>query len=193
LLSLGAVLAYAGRKLSHESYVNFDAPELSFLSGDWTALHIYQMTGYAIGFMVIFGATLAAKSPRWLATLVLVATMALNVVAMVSITDHIGRTWSSEQYNASIPELVRDAGVRPGDSIAEASTVGWWVNLRHQHEVYWSALPRFPATGAPPGSPTFVVAGTGKPTDFDGTRYGYTLVLRYDEGGFGTWAVWHHN
>ena len=218
LLSLAAVLAYAGRKLARESYVNFDAPELSFLSGDWSSLHIYQMTGYAIAFMVIFAATLTGALPaaaplpalpalpgasstraglaapvrRWLAVLALTVTMVVNLVAMVSITDHIGRAWAADQYNTALPQLVRDAGVRPGDSVAEASTVGWWINLRHQHEVYWQALPRFDGKGAAPDGTRFVVAGIGKPTDWDGTRYGYTLVLRHDEGGFGTWAVWRH-
>jgi 4-amino-4-deoxy-L-arabinose transferase-like glycosyltransferase len=192
LLSLGAVLAYAGRRLAHESYVNFDAPELSFLSGDWGSLHIYQMTGYAIGFMVIFAATLAARAPRWLAMLTLTATMVLNLVAMVFITDHISRTWANEQYNTTLPQLVRDAGVRPGDSVAEANTVGWWINLRHQREVYWAALPRFDPTGAPPDGVMFVVAPIGQSTDWDGTRYGYTLVLRYHEA-YGNWAVWRHN
>jgi hypothetical protein len=141
---------------------------------------------------VIFAATLAARSPRWLAMLTLTATMVLNLVAMVFITDHISRTWADEQYNTTLPQLVRDAGVRPGDSVAEANTVGWWINLRHQREVYWAALPRFNPTGAPPDGVMFVVAPIGQSTDWDGTRYGYTLVLRYHEA-YGNWAVWRHN
>jgi hypothetical protein len=190
VLSLGAVLAYAGRRLSRETFVNFDAPELSFLSGDWGSMHIYRMTAYAIGFMVLFAAAFAAPARRAVTAAVLVATMVLNLVAMVAITDHIGRAWSNEQYPASLPQLVRDLGVRPGDTVAEASTLGWWINLRHQREVYWSAVPRFNPAGPPPASTTYAVALIGKPGDWDGTRYGYVLVRRVDEGSQGIWAVW---
>jgi hypothetical protein len=118
--------------------------------------------------------------------------MVLSLVAMVFITDHISRTWANDQYNTTVAQLVRDAGVRPGDSVAEASNVGWWVNLRHQREVYWAALPRFDPKGAPPDGVMFVVVPVGQPMDWDGTRYGYTLVLRCHEAN-GNWAVWRHN
>ncbi len=54
-----------------ESYVDFDAPELSFLSGDWDSLHIYRMTLFAVGFMVLFGLVAwprraaAGRRTRW--------------------------------------------------------------------------------------------------------------------------------
>lgn len=199
VLSLGAVLAYAGRRMAKESYVNFDAPELSFLSGDWDALHLYRMTGYAVGLMLLVAVLLAGPLPRWLprwtpgsartvlAAATLAMTMVVNLVAMVVITDRISRSWVDAQYHPTLPELVRDAGVRPGDSVMEATSVQWSVNLRHQHEVYWQALARFDQAGQPPGRPEFVVASLGSPTDFDGTRYGYRVVLRYDAGH---WAVW---
>ncbi len=187
-LSLAAVLVYAGRRMAGETYVDFDAPELSFLSGDYDSLHIYRMTWFAIGFMVLFGVTLTGGRRR--AIYALAATLALNLAAMVVITERISRAWVDNQYNSAIPQLVRNAGVRPGDSVSESSTVGWWVNVRHQHEVYWAAVPRFDSQGPPAGAPDFVVSGIGKPTDWDGTRYGYRLVLTYNEGANGIWAVW---
>jgi hypothetical protein len=188
VLSIAAVLAYAARFMGHETYVSFDAPELSFLSGDWTGLHILRMTLYAIGFMVLFAALLAFVRLR---SATLAAVMVLNVVAMVAITDNISLAWARDQYSDAIPQLVHDVGIQPGQSIVEASTIGWWVNLRHQHEVYWQALPRFDPLGPAPTA-QYVVASThsGKPTDWDGTRYGYTLVLTHDEGVNGNWAVW---
>jgi 4-amino-4-deoxy-L-arabinose transferase-like glycosyltransferase len=200
LLSLGAVLAYAGRRMRHESYVNFDSPELSFLAGDFRALHWFQMTGYAIVFMAIFAALLVGCLPldrarqgirSRIAVATMAATMVLNLVAMVVITDEISRAWHDSQYRPAIPRLVADAGVRPGDTIIEDSTIHWWINMRHQREVYWQHMPSFdPAKGAPPTPAMFVVATAAKPTDWDGNRYGYTLVLRFAEGGYGTWAVW---
>ena len=74
--------------------------------------------------------------------------------------------------------------------MAESSTVGWWVNVRHQHEVYWAPVPQFNAAGPPPGSPDFVVSGIGQTTDWIGTAYGYQLVLTFNEGINGMWAVW---
>ncbi len=36
----------------------------------------------------------------------------------------------------------------------------------------------------------FVVSGFGRPAGWSGSAYGYRLVLRFDEGANGTWAVW---
>jgi hypothetical protein len=148
------------------------------------------MTIYAVGFMALYAAAFVRPAPRAVATVALVATLALNVVAMLFITDRISRSWVDVQYGGQVPRLVRDAGVVPGDSVAEESSITWWVNVRHQREVSWTSVSRFEPTGAPPDGVTVVIAKAGKGADWDGNAYGYTLQLSYDEGGWGTWAVW---
>jgi hypothetical protein len=117
----------------------------------------------------------------------------VNLVAMVAITRRISWEWSNRDYRPGTPELVRDAGVRPGDTIVQASSVSWMLVLRHQHEVYWEPLPTFePTAGMPPGRPTYVIASTatGKPTDWYGWDFGYEEVLRFKDAYAGVCVVW---
>lgn len=200
LLSGAAVLAYAGGKMRKESFVNFDAPELAFLSNDWTwgphvnLVRILQMTLYAVLFMALFTVLLRPWGRAAIATGA--AVLVLNGVAMVSITTHISQQWVDDQYHSSAPQLVRDIGIRPGDTVVEDPRVGWWVNTRHQHEIYWDALPAFDPAGPPPTA-LYVIArandSSGKPGDatiWDGTEYGYVLIATKLERGYGNWAVW---
>ncbi len=205
LATFGIVEAYAHTRMLHEKYVDFDAPELSFLSGDFNHLHIYRMTLYAVGFMVVFALLLtgwrAARAwdrggsgaRRWWAFAALTGTLVLNLVAMVSITDNISAAWGDQQYHPGPAQLVRDAHVVPGSTIAEATNLPWNINQRHQREVYWTPLVPFdPTKGAPPGDPEYVIATTGahQRTDWNGKRYGYTVDLSYSEGKYLTWVVW---
>ncbi len=209
MLTLGAVLAWAGHRLPGEIFVNFDAPELSFLSGDYRALHLYRMTGFAFGFMVLFAAaftgwhtvrrwSLPGSRPSWTVSrrrwgprCALVGLLVLNLVAMVSITNNISAAWADQQYHPGPRQLVRDANVAPGSTVAEASNLPWNVNQRHQREVYWRALASFdPGTGAPPDDPTYVVTLASRSGAWNGARYGYAAVLRCRESKSVTWVVW---
>ncbi len=191
---------YARHKMLHERYVNFDAPELSFLSGDFNHLHIYRMTAYAIGFMILFALCLtgwraarawdpsAAKGRRWWAFAALSGTLILNLVAMVSITNGISAAWGDDQYHPGPAQLVRDAHVAPGSTIAEATNLPWNINQRHQREVYWAALAAFdPTKGAPADQPRYVIG-----TDWNGRKYGYVASYTYQESRYLTWVVWRH-
>jgi hypothetical protein len=113
---------------------------------------------------------------------------------MVSITNNISAVWADQQYHPGAAQLVRDAHVVVGASVAEANNLPWLVNQRQQREVYWTAvIPFDPTKGAPPGDPQYVVATTGNHarTDWNGTRYGYVAQFRYKEAANVTWVVWH--
>jgi hypothetical protein len=205
LASLAAVEAYAGDKMRSEHYVNFDAPELSFLSGDFDHLHIYRMTALAIGLMVLFALLLTgwrssrawdARAPvarrRW-AFVALSGTLLVNLVAMVGINNGISLAWAAEQYGPGPAQLVRDAHVAPGSTIASVAKMNWQINQRQQREVYWQPIEQFdPTRGAPSGRPTYVVAttGSGVGTDWNGKRYGYVAILTCHETKTLTWVVW---
>ena len=199
------VEAYAREKMTHEKYVNFDAPELSFLSGDFKHLHIYRMTAAAIGFMVLFALCLtgwraarawhpaASGGRRWWAFLAMAGTLVLNLVAMVSITNGISAAWENDQYHPGPAQLVRDAHVVVGGTVAQADNLPWGINQRQQREVYWTPLVGFdPTKGAPAGLPRYVIATTGNhsATDWPGRRYGYVATFVYKETSTITWVVW---
>ena len=207
-VTIGVVVVYWGSAMRTGSYVNFDSPELSYLTNDFRHLHYFEVTLIVMALIAFFGYVLPQR-PRlvrigaswWknragvsmIAAATLAAVMVFNLAGMVRITHHISQVWVNRDYHAGTPDLVRDAGVRPGDSVIQANSVSWMMVLRHQHEVYWEPLPTFdPVNGAPPGHPEWVVAstGTGKPTDWYGWNYGYKEVLRFPDGYAGTCVVW---
>jgi hypothetical protein len=192
--ALGLVLAWAGRRMRAEGYVNFDAPELSFIGADFHHLHYLRVTAYAVGFMVLFA--LAYQGWRRAGGIrgaaATGALLILNLVAMVVITDRISLDWYSDQYGADgPPTLVRDVGVRPGDTVAEASTVTWSVNQRHQREIYWRPLTAFDQRKQPPpAGMRYVILSTSDPSVWQAAQHGYVQVLRHNEGLNTGWVVW---
>jgi hypothetical protein len=204
LFSFGLVEAYAHTKMKHEGFVDFDAPELSFLSGDFKHIHLLRMTGYALGFIAVtvllfagWHALSRLDSPMWgkqlRAGIGLAALLGLNLAAMVSITNGISRVWESQQYSSGQASLVADAGVLPGSTIAEAADMPWQISQRQQEEVYWTALTTFnPGAGAPPGRPTYVITGVHRQSSWNEHRYGYTAVFASSEAGT-TWVVWRRS
>jgi len=208
LSTVGLVWVYAHVKMRHEGYVSFDAPELGFLSGDFKHLHLKLMTAYGIGFMVLFALCLtgwraarawdpsAARLRRWWAFAAMAGTLVLNLVAMVSITNNISAAWDNQQYHPGAAELLRDAHITVGASVAQAENLPWLINQRQQREVYWTALIPFDSTkGAPPDDPEYVIATTGNhaKTDWNGKRYGYVAEFKYKETSTVTWVVWQRS
>jgi hypothetical protein len=196
--TLGLVWLHAHQLMAHEEFNSFDAAELSFLSRDYRHLHLVAMTELSIVLMLAWAAGLtgwrALRSPhaavygRRIAIAALTALLLLNLAATSSMTHSIAFYSSRVQYQPGPDELVRDARVQPGSSIAEASNIPWAINQRHQREVYWAPLPSFNPDGAPPGYPTYAVALAGWP----GARYGYTIDHIYPDAAHVTWIVWQH-
>ncbi len=198
-----AVALYWGDWMRRGSYVNFDSPELSFLMNDWSRLRYFRVSAVVGGLILLF----ALGLPRWrrrptrrpmtvLASITLVAVMLVNLAAMVRITHHISQVWLNRDYHSGTPDVVRDAGIRPGDTVMQANTVSWMADLRHQTEIYWQPLRSFdPTKGAPADRPQWVLAstGTGKRTDWYGWDYGYHEVLRFKDGYAGECVVWQRD
>jgi hypothetical protein len=119
--------------------------------------------------------------------------MLVNLVGTVLITRHISQVWANKEYGSGAI-LLKNAGIRPGDKVVQASeSVSWMTDLRDQYQIYWEPVQSFdPLKGAPPGNPTFVIAstGTGKPTDWYGWDYGYEEVMRFKDGYAGVGVVW---
>jgi hypothetical protein len=170
-------------------YLSFDSPELSFLGGDWAALHIYRVTLLALGCAAVLAVALRGRPA--VGGLAVAALLGLNLAAAAAITTNVSVRLFDAEYPR--PDIVRDAGVRPGDRVAQAWSVHWRTSLRDQHDVYWGAVEIFdPRNGAPPGAPEWVVANvdTGRSTDWDGSAHGYREVFRFTEPRRTTCVVW---
>jgi hypothetical protein len=189
LVTLGIVYAYAYRKFKHEVFVIFDAPELSFYQHTYAVLHFLWVTAIALVVAAAFVYALRQLDrPQWIAMTGLVVLLGINLVAMRSITNHVGAEMVRSQYQPGPAQLIRDAHVAPGDSVAEASDVPWYINQRHQREVYWQSLPQFSPSGGPAGSPSYVVSLASWP----GTFYDYQVDITYKEGKI-VWIVWRRS
>jgi hypothetical protein len=186
IVTLGIVYAYAYQKIQHETFESFDAPELSFYLQDYTVLHFLRVTVFAVVATAVFAYALRRLDrPQWISVTGLVVLLAINLVAMRSITDNVSLAMVRSQYEPGPVELVRDAHINPGDTVAETTDVAWYVNQRHQGEVYWASLPLFSSSGPPPGAPSYVIT---LPT-WDGPKYGYHLDITCHEE-YVSWTVW---
>jgi hypothetical protein len=186
IVTLGIVYLYAYQKIQHEIYERFDAPELGFYLHDYTVLHFLRVSVLAVVATAVFAYALRRLDrPQWIALTGLVVLLAINLEAMHSITDHVSLAMVRSQYQPGPVELVRDAHITPGDTVAETTDVAWYVNQRHQREVYWASLPLFSSTGGPPGQPSYVIT---LPT-WDGPKYGYQFDITSHEG-YVSWTVW---
>jgi hypothetical protein len=225
-VTIAVVAGYWGDWIRRGTYLSFDAPELSFLMNTWSKLQYFRATGVVLVLIAIFAATLPAGATltrklaayvaarrtgresvlrRWwsprpgaplVAAATLTAVMLVNLAGMVRITHHISQVWVKHNYHEVVPDLVADAGIRPGDSVTQASSVSWMLVLRHQYEIYWEPLATFdPVRGAPPGHPDWVIAstGTGARTDWYGWDFGYHEVLRFKDAYAGTCVIWQRD
>jgi hypothetical protein len=199
--SLGVAWLYAHHRFPHEKFISFDAAELSFLSHDYHRLHLVWVTALSFGFLGLFVVLFArgslsrgrGRNPlderHRLVAVGLVGLLALNLVAVRSMTSWITAGSQDAQYHPGPAELVRDAHVAPGSSIEEATNVPWEIDQRHQREVYWERLATFNPAGGPPGHPMYAVTLVGWP----GTRYGYSVDRVVLEGNSTFWIVWRRS
>lgn len=206
--TIAVSVIYWGDRMRKGIYVNFDSPELSFLTLSWLHLQYYRVTALVVVLIAGFCFVL----PQWprvarigaglwknrggvslVATAVLAAVMLYNLAATVTITHRISAVWEVIDYHSGAVELSQ-VGVQPGDRVVHAaSSLSWMRDLKDQHQVYWETVQSFdPTKGAPPGNPEWVVAstGTGKPTDWYGWDFGYEEVARFYDAYAGTGVVW---
>jgi hypothetical protein len=206
--TIAVVAVFWGDWMRRGIYVNFDSPELSFLTRNWKHLQYFRVTAIVVVLIAMFALLL----PQWpkiarigagwwknrggvslVAAGVIGAVMLYNLAGTAVITRRISQLWVDMEYHSGALQL-KDAGIRPGDKVVQATTsISWMTALRDQHQIYWESVQSFdPLNGAPPGNPKFVIAstGTGKPTDWYGWDHGYEEVMRFKDGYAGFCVVW---
>jgi hypothetical protein len=163
-----------------------DAPEALFLGGDWAMVELAPVTALVFAMIVVTIALMAPRRPVALLVVAVVAATALSVAANQVANDHmaiIADSWSRG------PRLVRDAGVRPDDVVAEDGHVQ--ARFNHQREVYWRPLLMIDLwRDPPPAEATVVVApwSTGNTAgDWDGEAHGWRRVAGDPANHFAVW------
>jgi hypothetical protein len=212
VLTADIVAIYAGWSLPTGSFpTGFNFAEPAVLTQDWTRANVWVATAVALGLLAVWVAlTLAAR--RWsgvvlrglpvsrvLRGLVMAGLAAVSVVAVAQMTSHVSQAATPAQA-ARTSGFVAAAGLKPGDQIAVATTVGtslpadqvsYSLWAPQAFEVSWTELQFFNPAQAPPAGVNVVETGWpgGQPASASWPHHpaGWRIVASSRSGG---WVVW---
>ncbi|MCW2901475.1 MAG: hypothetical protein JWO67_3740 [Streptosporangiaceae bacterium] len=174
-------------------FLPFDMPETTFVSWQWDAIRILQPT--AVG-LVLLGLLVFALPRSRVAAAAVAGVVALHAAIMVGSVAKITKPMTVDQYRPGTPQLVRDGLARPGDRVAVAIPVLWYVPWNQMREVYWDRIVMYDGRNdaPPPAGMNVVVApydwhvGKEYYTWDGGPRFHRVAVDRDHH-----WAVWRAN
>jgi hypothetical protein len=115
---------------------------------------------------------------------------AVSLMALTQMTSHVSRTSSSD---AQAARALMEAGqLRPGDRVAVASSLAWYLWVPQAFEVTWTELEPFtPGSQPPPAGTTVVESGwpAGQPAQagWPGAPAGWRIAASDQNAG---WVVW---
>jgi hypothetical protein len=168
LVAAVAVIAYAGASVPTSGFgAGFSFAEPAVLTQDWTRANILLATAVALALLALWVAIALAAgrwAPRW-RSVVLAGLAAVSLVAVVQMTGHVSRAYTSVQ-EADTTGLVTGSGLKPGEHIAVAWGVPWGAWMPQAYEIPWAQLEFFhPATQPPPANASVVEVAwpAGKP------------------------------
>jgi hypothetical protein len=190
----GALVYLRLRDSAWSVFIPFDAPEIMFLSGRWTGLEPVRASVVAL--LALLAIVPLVRWARYGPAAVLGALLVVNSANVVAVTDRVTEPMASTQYPPGTPRLVRDGYVHRGDRVAFAlrHQQTWYTLYQHMREVDFTRLKLFDQTTQDLPAGYNVVIGPWPTTDtanrWDGTRYGYRLVVVDDYHG---WAVWRRD
>ncbi|XRQ03366.1 hypothetical protein ACN3XK_43085 [Actinomadura welshii] len=175
------VTAYAGERLRTHTFIAFDFPETTFLTGTRTALHLQEAALAATALLCALAVlSRARRTPA--------AAAGLAVVNLAALTFAMGPS----------PERVRPAAPLPGPAaggvVADAS-VFWAVKVKLMYPVWWTRIGRIDVRDGRPPAPgvcTVVVPlpdGVPPEASWPAHPAGWRPHARRDWSV--GWAAWH--
>jgi hypothetical protein len=158
-------------------FSQIDAPEVLFLGGRWDLVRLAPVTAVAVAAIALtVGLFLAARRYPLLAVLVVAGATLVNVVALQAANTKMADI--SRSWYVTGPQLVRDAGVRPGELVVCDGHVLNRYNM--QREVYWRPMPMIDLRYEAIPPDTAVVVALWKSDwpefDWDGSATGWRVV-----------------
>jgi hypothetical protein len=211
LLSAIIVSVYAGSSLPTGSFpTGFNFGEPAVLTSDWTSANVLVATVVALVLLAVWVAVaLAARrltgvvsgvlASRVLRGLMAAGLALVSLVAVTEMTSHVSRAATPAQA-ASTTGFVAATGLKPGDQIAVAFTVG--INLPptdvpyslwapQAFEVSWTELEFFNPAQPPPAGVNVVETGwpSGQPASAGWPNHpaGWRIVASNQGAG---WVAW---
>jgi hypothetical protein len=148
--------------------------------------------------LVVLATTIAMVGlrPKLGFAVVLTGFALVQLVTMPFVVERVTLPMEDTQYLATTPRLVREGYLHPGDVVAYARKEdGFYYQYNIAREVNWTALLLFDQTKQPvPARANRVIAPYHPVNDkiqhWDGTRYGFTLVVVDPDHH---WALWRRN
>ena len=211
LLTAGIVYVYAGPSLPTYSFpTGFNFGEPAVLTQNWTSASVWLATAVALGLLAVWVA-LALAARRWsaviggvrvsraLRALAVAGLAAVSLVAVTQMTSHVSQTATAAQVQ-STTGFVAATGLKPGDQIAVAFTVGiqlpatdvpYYYWAPQAFEVSWAELEFFNPAQAPPAGVNVVETGrpAGQPASAGWPNHpaGWRIVASNQAAG---WVAW---
>jgi hypothetical protein len=211
VLAAVIVSVYAGSSLPTYSFPTaFNFGEPAVLTQNWNSASVWLATAVALGLLAVW-VTLALAARRWSAVILgvrvsrmlrglLVAGLAVvSLVAVTQMTSHVSQAATPTQAQ-STTGFVAVTGLKPGDQIAVAFTLGinipatdvpyfYWAP--QAFEVSWTELEFFSPAQAPPAGVNVVETGwpSGQPASAGWPNHpaGWRIVASNQAAG---WVAW---
>ena len=198
LLAAVTVAVYIGISVPTAGFGSaFNFAEPAVLTLNWTQASVPLATAVTLVMLAVW-IGLAALLRRWragvrftaVAAAFGVAVAAVSLVALTQMTSHVSPTSSSNAQAASA--LMKAGQLRPGDRVAVASSLAWYLWVPQAFEVSWTELEPFTSDGQPlPAGTTVVESGwpAGHPAQagWPGAPAGWRIVASDQNAG---WVVW---
>ena len=198
LLAAVTVAAYIGMTVPTDGFGSaFNFAEPAVLTMNWTQASVPLATAVTLIMLAVW-IGLAGLLRRWhagvrfaaLATAFGAGVAAVSLVALTQMTSHVSPTSSSNAQAASA--LMKAGQLRPGDRVAIASSLAWYLWVPQAFEVSWTELEPFTSDGQPlPAGTTVVESGwpAGHPAQagWPGAPAGWRIVASDQDAG---WVVW---
>ncbi len=197
VLAAVTVAVYAGTSLSTAGFGSgFNFAEPAVLTQGWTQASVLVATAVALGLLACW-IILALVVRRWRGVMQAgglgflgLGVAAVSLVAVAQMTSHISQPAASAQA-AYTTELVKAAGLKPGEQIAIASDVPWQLWIPQAVTISWTELQSFDPPSPPPAGVTVVetVWPNGQPASasWPHAPRGWRIVATDRSGGLVIW------
>jgi len=211
VLSAEMVYVYAGSSLPTASFpTGFNFGEPAVLTQGWSSASVWGATAVALSLLAVWvamalaarragGAALGVPVSRVLRGLAVAGLAAVSLVAVTQMTSHVSRAATPAQAQ-STSGFVAATGLKPGDQIAVAFTVGinlpatdvpYFLWAPQAFEVSWTELEFFNPAQPPPAGVNVVETGwpAGQPASAGWPEHpaGWRIVAANQAAG---WVAW---
>jgi hypothetical protein len=200
MLATVIVAVYAGVSVPTAGFgYAFNFAEPAVLTQNWNQANVLLATAVALGLLAVWiAATYVVR--RWPGRLraaglgaIGAVVAAVSLVAMTQMTSHVSQAGETSRA-ADLTGMITATGLRPGEQLAIASNVSWYLSIPQAFEIYWAEPESFnPASQSPPANASVVEtawpAGQPARASWPNAPAGWRIVAS-DPASAWPWVAW---